>query len=66
MAATKVSFDILVMCFLLLEAKGGGWEGVDESGCALRRHHRFRSITDHVEQGPRLKEHRHVAALQLD
>src|ERR1700683_5503806 len=39
---------------------------VDRSGCALRRHHRFDSITDHVEHGARLGEHRHVAALQLD
>jgi hypothetical protein len=61
MAATKVSFDILVMCFLWLEAKEGGWVS-----CELRRHHRFRSITDHVEQGARLEEHRHVAAFQLD
>jgi hypothetical protein len=60
MAATKVSFDILVMCFLLLEEKG-----VDGSGRALR-HHRFGNITDHVEQDARLEEHRHVAALQHD
>jgi hypothetical protein len=61
MAATKVCFDVMVMCFLLLEAKGDGWVR-----CELRRHHRFRIIADHVEQGARLEEHRHVAALQLD